>query len=297
MEPKSVETVNVRVFQEPLEGLIRNCDSDLVRYLDQIQSTNDRNEVFRVQLLLIALRFAVNSYRAVCFLLADIDEHPKRLAEFVIVIPPILRQMIDLWCSVIFLLDDLAARAGEFQNCAWLEVVEHIQKMEERYGRVPQWQEWFDGMDELKLMLEKRVPADLKANTSKIAYWPTPQKMVTRNTKSAEFIGFVHSLIYDITSAEAHLKPGGLLAAGSFLIKDRIPEDVKRQIETRAIHDYKARRFCRVVLVLLGIISEIEMFGKFNNQEQAAKVWSLLAGYDDDATEVYEKRYRKFFAS
>ena len=55
-----IESVDVRIFQEPLDGLIRNCDSDLGRYLDQVGVTNDRDEVVRVTLLLIALRFAVN---------------------------------------------------------------------------------------------------------------------------------------------------------------------------------------------------------------------------------------------
>jgi hypothetical protein len=77
-------------------------------------------------------------------------------------------------------------------------------------------------MGELKLMLEDRVPGHLKADPSQIAYWPTPTKIMRRDTKSRPFLEFVHSWIYDDTSAEAHLKPGGLLAASSFLLKDRL---------------------------------------------------------------------------
>jgi hypothetical protein len=54
--------VNVRVFQAPLDGLIRNSECDLERYLSQVERTNDEDELFRAMLLLIALRFAINSF-------------------------------------------------------------------------------------------------------------------------------------------------------------------------------------------------------------------------------------------
>jgi hypothetical protein len=47
---------------------------------------------------------------------------------------------------------------------------------------------------------------------------------------------------------------------------------------------------------LLGIISEIEMFGNFKNKEQATKVWTLLSAYNPDAKDVYEMRYRASLA-
>jgi len=288
-----LETLDVRLIQTPLEGLIRNCDGDLERYLDQVGQTNDREEVIRITLLLIALRFSINSYRAVCFLFADTDDHPRRLNEFVVVAPPIIRQLIDLWCSLIYILDDFASRVGEFQNCAWLEVSDHIKRMRERYGADSKRQQWFESMEELRVMLEKGVPKHLKSEPSKIAYWPTPGRLwKEERTKSHSFLKYLHDWLYNDISAEAHLKPGGLLAAGSFLLKDRASEEIRRQIETNTFHEYKARRFCLTIVPLLGIISEIEMFGNFKNKEQAAKVWSLLAAYSPDAKDIYEMRYQ-----
>lgn len=291
-----LEVIDVRLIQTPLEGLIRNCDGDLERYLKQVEQTDDRDEVVRITLLLIALRFAVNSYRAVCFLFSDTDNNPKRLNEFVVTVPPIIRQLIDLWCSLIYILDDFAVRVDEFECCAWLEVSQHIKKMKERYGPAPERQEWYDNMEELKLMLEKRVPEHLKSDPSQIAYWPTPSKVIKKQTRSQPFLEFIHTWLYDDTSAEAHLKPGGLLAAGSFLLKDRASDAIKQQIDTRTFHEYKARRFCLTILPLLGIISEIETFGNFKNKQQATKVWTLLGAYNPDAKDAYEKRYQAFLA-
>jgi hypothetical protein len=118
----------------------------------------------------------------------------------------------------------------------------------------------------------KRVPDDLKTDPSLIAYWPTPNKILKQNTKSHVFLEFIHAWLYNDISAEAHLKPSGLLAAGTFLCKDHFSEGFKRQIEEREFHKYKARLFCRKLVVLLGAISEIEMFRNFPNREQVAKI-------------------------
>jgi|HubBroStandDraft_6_1064221.scaffolds.fasta_scaffold125121_1 hypothetical protein len=293
-----LERVNIKVVQEPLDGLIRNSESDLERYLNQVSLTNDKNEIIRITLLLIALRFAINSYRAVCFLLTDQEGHPKRKDEFVIVVPPIIRQLFDLWCSFIYILDDFANRVGEFQNSAWLGASEHMEKTKQRYGDLldsPDMQTWFENMKDFVLTLEEGVPEDLVANPENIPYWPTPAKLWKKETKSQDFLKYIHDWPYDDISEEAHLQPGGLFMAGSLLLKDRATEEIRRQIETYTFHEYKARRFCLTIIPLLGIISEIEMFGNFNNKQQAVKVWSLIAAFSPDAKEVYEKRYQSAF--
>ena len=46
---------------------------------------------------------------------------------------------------------------------------------------------------------------------------------------------------------------------------------------------------------LLGIISEIEMFGNFKNKEQATRVWTLLLAYNQNAKDwIYNMRYSGF---
>jgi hypothetical protein len=50
------------------------------------------------------------------------------------------------------------------------------------------------------------------------------------------------------------------------------------------------------VIVLLGIISEIELHCDLNNKDQAAKVWERLADYSRDAKDVYEARYKSLLS-
>ena len=47
---------------------------------------------------------------------------------------------------------------------------------------------------------------------------------------------------------------------------------------------------CVTVIILLGIISEIELHCNLDNKDQAAEVWERLADYSPDAKDVYEAR-------
>jgi hypothetical protein len=296
---KPLEEVNFSVIQQPLFGLLRNVEGDLRKRLDQVTLTNDADEIRRTLLLLSMLKFAINSYQAVSFLLSDVDEHPRRRPEFVFVVPPINRQLMDLWFSMVYIMDDLAPRALAYEQCGYREMTETVARAKSRYGSDSEWKSWFDDMQDLIKMMERQIPlspAEI-ADPYKIDYWLAPFKLAKQPTKSQPFLKLLEELIYHDTSNEAHLKPGGLLISTTFLLKELAPDDVKRQIEERNIHQYKFRHYCRTVVAILGIASEIELFGKFGNHEHAAKVWSLLAGYNADARDVYQMRYQELLSA
>jgi hypothetical protein len=291
---KPLERLDFSVIQQPLNGLLRNMDSDLRRRVDYSGLTTDLDEIRRFTLLLIMLKFAINSYQAVAFLLSDLDEHPKRLPRFVLVVPPINRQLMDLWFTLVYIMDDFGRRALAYDQCGYRETREQVDKMRKQYGADPEWQGWFEDMQDLISLMEKQIPltAEQIADPSKIGYWLAPFKLAQQPTKSQTFLQFLNDLIYHDTSAQAHLKPGGLFMAGSVLLAEMAPEEIRKQIEQRNIHQYKFQQYCRTVVTLLGIASEIEMYCKLDNSEQLLKLWALLAGYNADAKDVYETRYQ-----
>jgi hypothetical protein len=293
-EIKPLQRFHFPIVQEPLTGLLRNMDSDLKRRVEEAGRANNAEAVRNLTLLLIMLRFAMNSYHAVCFLLADVED-PKRLPGFVLVVPPINRQLMDLWFTLVYMMDDFDRRGLAFEQCGWRETLEQVSKTREKYGTDPEWQGWFEDMRDLTATMEKQIPLtqEQKADPTKVDYWGTPHKLASRAGNSQAFLQFLEQLMYHDASSQSHLKPGGLLIAGSFLLKDMAPEDIRKQLENRTIHQYKFEQFCRTVVALLGIVSEIEIHCKLNNREQAAKVWAILAGYNADAKDVYELRYRQ----
>jgi hypothetical protein len=88
------------------------------------------------------------------------------------------------------------------------------------------------------------------------------------------------------------LKPAGLMSIAGILLADIMPEYMRETIEDRTIHQYKFRSFCRTVIALLGIVSEIELHCNLGNKEQAVKVWERSSQKNADAKDVYEARYK-----
>lgn len=291
---KPLESVDASVFQKPLFGLLRNISGDLERRVDAIRQTNDLAEQRLAILLLTTAKFAINSYDAVSFLLADTEESSKRQPRFVFVVAPINRQLLDLWFSLVYMMDDLHPRALAYEQTGYREMVEGFNEMMDRYGSDPASQPWLEDRKNFIAKMEAQITLSVeqKANPSQIPYWPTPFKLSQRKGKCQSFLKFLEKSLYHDTSAEAHLKPGGLFLAGSFLTKDKAPEDIKNVIENRSIHQYKFKQFCRTVLVVLGIMTELEVFGMFGNKEHFARVWGLLAQYNSETKQVYDMRYR-----
>jgi len=229
------------------------------------------------------------------FLVSDLDEHPKRLPRFVIVLPPINRQIMDLWFSLAYIRDDFEARSLLYEQGAYRELRQQIDDNRARYGSNPDWQDWFSDMQELVTMAETEfaITPEQKADPHKtILSWPHPHQLSEKVTASQNFLKFLHELLYGQTSVEAHLKAAGLATVAGILLADIAPEHHRKSVEDRMIHQYKFQHVCITVIALLGIISEIELQCKLNNKEQAVKVWERLAEHSEDAKDIYEARYK-----
>jgi len=294
-EPKPLESFDFRQVQAPLEGLLRNMDSDLLRRIKEADAAKNFEIYRQLELLLVMLRIAANSYQALGFLLSDIDIHHRRLPQFVLVVPPVNRQIMDLWFTLVYMMDDLGPRTLLYEQYAYRQLREQMDDRRKRYGTDPEWQPWFEDTQELSDLMEKQIPLSPEQKTdpqSTISSWPHPHGLTEKVSASQGFLKHLHELLYGETSVEAHLKPAGLMSIAGILLTDRAPEAIKKNIEQRMIHQYKFRHFCRTVISLLGIISEIEIHCKLGNAEQAAKVWQRLADKNFDAREIYEARYK-----
>jgi hypothetical protein len=263
--------------------------------MQQADAQGNRQEHKKYMLLLIMLRLAANSYQAAMFLISDLDEHPKRLPRFVIVLAPINRQIMDLWFTLIYIRDDFEPRSLLYEQGAYRELREQIDENRAQYGSDPEWQDWISSMELVAAMMEAEITLtpEQKANPhSTIPSWPHPHQLSERQTASHEFLAFLHKQFYGKISVESHLKAAGLTLVAGLLLADVGPEDHRKTVEERSIHQYKFRHACITVVILLGIISEIELHCNLNNKDQAVKVWERLADYSHDAKDVYEARYK-----
>lgn len=294
-DPKPLCQMNFSIVQEPLTGLLRNIDMDLQRQIQETRVTGDQIHVRQLLLLLIMLRAVSNDYQAACFLVSDLDEHHKRLPRFVLAVPAINRQMMDLWFSLVYIMDDFDSRSLAYELYAYRQLREHIEETRKRYGAIDEWKDWFEDSEQVVKMMEAELPltAENKADpVITLTSWPHPHALTERVSKSQDFLKLLHDLIYADTSITAHFKPAGLMEAAGILLLDVAPDDIKKNIENRVIHQYKFRHLCRTVLTVLAIASEIEVHCGLGNREQALRIWNRLAEYNADTADIFKARYK-----
>ncbi|SRR5260370_19311721 len=119
MAEPPLEVFDAQIVQTPLQGLLRNMDEELARRLRQSMASPNREAERRLSLLLMMLRFTRNSYEAICFLLSSTDVTPKRKKEFVLVLPPTNRQLLDLLFTLVFMMDDFPKRSMAYEVCSY----------------------------------------------------------------------------------------------------------------------------------------------------------------------------------
>lgn len=285
---------DARIVQAPLQGLLRNIDSELVRRLRQAMASGDSEAERRISLFLTMTRLTKNSYEALSFICSDADDSPKRKREFILILAPTNRQLLDLLFTLVFMLDDFPTRSLEYERGGYRQAREEYDKFYVRYGANPKWQEHFVTLREWLPKMEKylSISPEQKANPVLIKRWHAPYRLMKTPTKSQPFMEYLEKWLYGETSAQAHLNAAGLFSIGAFLISELALEDQREQILSRNFEKYKFRNFVRTLVTVLGIASEIDTFCQLDNREALSRVWVTLSGYAEEADNIYKLRYQ-----
>jgi hypothetical protein len=290
---------DARLVQAPLQGLFRNSDSELARRFRTAMASHDREAERTLSFFLILTRFAKISYESVSFLISSADDGSKRKREFVLVLPPINRQLMDMLFNLVYITDDFTRRSREFELYGYRQAREQYDRVYERFGSLPNWRQHFeDQQGFLKLMETYLSITDAqKADPAgTIRYWVNPARLIKRPSKSQAFLKFFNTWFYSETSAQAHLNPAGLFSVAMFLIAEFAPNDMRENVEGRAMEQFMFRHFSRTLILVLAILSEIDSFCHLDNSAELVRVWGLLNGYAEEANDVYMERYQGLLA-
>ncbi len=293
-----LEVFDARIVQTPLQGLLRNIDSELIRLLNQSMAARDSVAEHKFSLFLIMFRFTKNSYEAASFLCSDSDDAPKRKREFALLLPPTNRQLLDLLFTLVFMLDDFPARSMAYELSGYRQAREEYDKFHARYGTHPKWQTHFLTLREWLPKMEKyaSITPQQKANPALIPRWYAPYRLMKTPTKSQPFMEFLEKWLYGETSAQAHLNAAGLFTFGTFLIPDFAPNDEQKGLAEQNFEKYKFRHFSRSLITVLAIASEIDTFCQLRNKDTLSHLWVLLGGYAGEADDIYKLRYQSMLA-
>jgi hypothetical protein len=139
-----------------LEGLYFNIDRDIQRRINIAVQNRDENTDRCFSLLQVMIRFAWNSYRAVCYLGADIPEDVKRKPSYILVVPNINRQLLDLLFTLACMLDDFENRSLKYQRAGWREILDEYSLQKTHFSSDKEWNPHFRNVKDVLANTAKR---------------------------------------------------------------------------------------------------------------------------------------------
>lgn len=132
---KPLRKFDYALVAERMDGLLINVDRDLQRLGNQAASANAPERERRISLLNVIVRFAGNSYEAVRYVAGDTPEDHRRRPNYVLVIPAINRQLLDLLFTLVYMLDDFDVRSLQYQRAGWRELEEEYRMFKTHFAK------------------------------------------------------------------------------------------------------------------------------------------------------------------
>ena len=293
--PIPMRRFDYQLVEAPMEGVLTNVDRDLqrrVNWSDQVQNQDSGMWLTTINLM---MRFATNSYHAVKFLAGDQPEDPRRKRNYMLVLPGINRQLLDLLFSLVYMLDDYPARCMEYQRSGWREFHNEYDHTFFNFGTDPAWSAYLNGLQQVLDRWEGpcRITQTEKADPKLIPYWRTPHQLQKKPTKSQEYLKYLNTWIYSDISAQAHLSFGGLMKATPMLLAEIMGGQRQEEVENQIVPRYHFQQISRTAITTLAIATEIDFYFKLGNGDRILMLWNVFGEWVVEAKEMYEKRYRE----
>jgi hypothetical protein len=287
-----------------LDGLLFNVNRTLERRAKQAARIHDYDSEREYVLLMALIRIASNSYNALRYLLAEKPKDPNRKPTFVLIIPPVNRQLMDLLFTLVYILDDLRPRAIAFQRATWRELTDEFQRYRTTYKNDPEWRLYFEAAEnasKVSIPLLK-LTEDQQRNPSTIRYWKHPGELKDEPTSSRKFLRWLYKWLYIDTSAQAHLSAGGLFVLAPFLLMDILegsaePLSAEELSKRREYRSYHFLHFSRTIFTVLAIATELDARLQLGYQEAVTYLWTIIREHVPEGREMYERRYSALLGS
>lgn len=300
--------------QRPIEGLFRNTTEDLLRKSKPLP-LHDQQRNF---LLYFFVRVAQVLYSAVVFIIAEQPPDPARNPKYALILPSINRQLIDLYVTLLYILDDFLPRVGGYQQSSWKDMKKHVESEIEKHGNDPVWAEYISVQQGIvdKTAVAYDVTTTQQGNLNSIPWWDTPNRMKrklekkkkdhTKNPATAPPLTMNEAAILHVidewwggTSQIAHMAFSGLLQVTPFLMATDLMGDVYNPAaEEHLLRVFTFEHFQRTALLAVSVLTEVNLFMKLDNLDA---IRSILKKFIDstaatpapsEAKEIYRVRYR-----
>jgi hypothetical protein len=301
--------------QRPVEGLFRNTCEDLLRKIQPLP-LHEQQQHF---LLYFFVRVAQVLYSAAVFMIADQPAEPARNPKYAFVLPTINRQLIDLYVTLLYILDDFVARVREYQQSGWKDMKKHVESEIEKHGHDPVWADYISDQQSILHKTTKfyDVTPEQQADLDLIPWWDTPNRIKkklekkershAKNPETAPSLTNNEAAILHVinewwggTSQIAHMAFSGLLEIAPFLMAtDRMGDAYDPALEEYKLRTFTFEHFQRTALLALSVLTEVNLFMKLENLDAIRSIWkkfitsTAASPSPSESKDIYDVRYRE----
>jgi hypothetical protein len=275
-----------------LDGLLFNIDRSLEHRLNAARKQSDSIAIQQLLQMMAFVRVTANSYHALRYLIADDPPDPKRKPTFVLAIPPINRQLMDLLFTLVYMFDEFGPRSLAYRRATWRELNDESHRFSTTFRNNPEWKLYFKTVREAKQILISAlgITSAEQKNPKIIDYWKHPKELSEQKTASRPFLRWLFSWLYLDTSAQAHLSAGGLFVTAPFILANLL-EDSKAMSDRREYQSYRFHQFSRAILLVLAIGTEIDAYFTLGCRSDAAYLWGIVQAFIPEGKDMYYQRY------
>jgi hypothetical protein len=264
------------------------------------------------------VRVAQVLYSAVVFVIADQPPEAARNPKYALVLPSINRQLIDLYVTLLHILDDFRPRVREYQQSGWKDMKKHVESEVEKYGHDPVWAEYICAGQAIpdKTAIAYDATTEQQANLDLIPWWDTPNRIKRKLEKKAKAhatnrataplltkneVAILHVINewWGGTSQIAHMAFSGLLHMTPFLMATDLPRDVYNPAaEEHQLRVFTFEHFQRTAPLTVSVLTEVNLFMKLDNLDAIRSIWKKFIEFTamtpapSEAKEIYRVRYR-----
>ncbi len=293
MPLKPLKGFDFGLVSNKLDGLLFNVNRDLERRAGESLQRGHLAMENCFSLLRMFVNFANNSYSAMRYLSADTPEDSKRDLKYVLVVPTVSRQLVDVLCTTVYMLDELVPRAKAYQRAGYRELrdVQHFYKTS--FSGESEWKDYFNIVDaELGKIVEYMKITDKEVKNPKlIPYWKHPFELKNEQTKSRDYLRYLDKWVYSELSAQSHLSFAGLLRMWPVLAANDVGGEAKQMVDSRYLPQFRGHVIGVMAVLTLAIATEVDTHCKLGNAQAADYLWIMFGEHILEAKEMYELRY------
>lgn len=279
--------LDFRLIGPPIDTLLVAYDNTLQReWPGKWRGLNDPRLLVHGSVVV-----SVTNYQLIRFLCRDKFIDPYQTRKFVTAIPPLTRSILDSLFALVFLFDDVPAKAAMFAKGGWRKLCEETERIQRDYSSNPKWIEALKQREEkMEEMRTARGLPPCGAETAKLPFWPTPGQMIRSRDLSDErkrYLTYLNDWYYRDLSSSAHLSFPGLILRSKPLFT-WLEDDQSREADLKFL---RAVFLTQTICLLLALLSEVQIEAGFAFADRLKYIWRIMVEHFDVAKEIYELRY------